>query len=325
LNLKVLGLELTSTILPRRDINFNINININNNYNNTMDSEADWAANALFSPSKARIVQAQARDWGFVDTWLSKRYGGKRLPNFERNEETLEALLTLATLNEGADEQRSIVDRVEQSALSGFEAQRSGISEDVYQAVVRNMDQRGNESLETLAKTAIVLNAPSRTSITDLATSSIDLQNERFDLSQQQARLETQKEALQREANRLKALLREIKDDAFRPAPDLVEQTVEWTRGSKHLRAKVGEYDDRLSALRSTGPPPVTIEQVAQQSEQFQAQRLQLLGLEAELKAYQSLPTNAREAKAILEQSRDELRKLSQRRDRLFEELVPSS
>jgi HAUS augmin-like complex subunit 1 len=281
-----------------------------------MDSEADWAANALFSPSKARIVQAQARDWGFVDTWLSKRYGGKRLPNFERNEETLEALLTLATLNEGADEQRSIVDRVEQSALSGFEAQRSGISEDVYQAVVRNLNQRGNENLETLAKTALVLNSSLRTSITDLATSSIDLQNER---------LLNQNEALQREANRLKSLLREIKDDAFRPAPDLVEQTVEWTRGSKHLRAKVGEYDDRLSALRSSGPPPVTIEQVAQQSEQFQAQRLQLLGLEAELKAYQSLPTNAREAKAILEQSRDELRKLSQRRDRLFEELVPSA
>lgn len=290
-----------------------------------MDSEADWAANALFSPSKARIVQAQARDWGFVDTWLSKRYGGKRLPTFERNEETLEALLTLATLNGGADEQRSVVDRVEHAALSGFEAQRSGISEDVYQAVVRNLDQKGNENLETLAKIALILNAPSRASITDLATSSIDLQNERFDLSQQQARLQDQKAALQREANRLKSLLREIKDDAFRPAPDLVEQTVEWTRGSKHLKAKVGEYDDRLNALRSTVPPPVTIEQVAQQSAQFQAQRTQLLGLEAELKAYQSLPTNAREAKAILEQSRDELRRLSQRRDRLFEELVPSS
>jgi len=290
-----------------------------------MDSEADWAANALFSPSKARIVQAQARDWGFVDTWLSKRYGGKRLPTFERNEETLEALLTLATLNGGADEQRSVVDRVENAALSGFEAQRSGISEDVYQAVVRNLDQKGNENLETLAKIALILNAPSRASITDLATSSIDLQNERFDLSQQQARSQDQKAALQREANRLKSLLREIKDDAFRPAPDLVEQTVEWTRGSKHLKAKVGEYDDRLNALRSTVPPPVTIEQVAQQSAQFQAQRTQLLGLEAELKAYQSLPTNAREAKAILEQSRDELRRLSQRRDRLFEELVPSS
>jgi len=297
----------------------------NSTINNEMDNEADWAANALFSPSKARIVQAQARDWGFIDTWLSKRYGGKRLPTFERNEETLEALLTLATLNEGADEQRSIVDRVEQSALSGFEAQRTGISEDVYQALVRNMDQKGNESLEALAKTALVLNAPPKIGVTDLATSSIDLQNERFDLAQQQARLQDQKTALQHEANRLKALLREIKDDAFRPTSDLVEQTVEWTRGSKHLKAKVGEYDDRLSALRSTGPPPVTIEQVAQQSEQFQFQRMQLLGLEAELKAYQSLPPNARDAKAILEQSRDELRRLSHRRDRLFEELVPSS
>lgn len=44
----------------------------------TMDSDADWAASALFSPSKARIAQAQARDWGFVDSWLAKRYSTLR-------------------------------------------------------------------------------------------------------------------------------------------------------------------------------------------------------------------------------------------------------
>ena len=88
-----------------------------------MDSDADWAASALFSPSKARIAQAQARDWGFVDSWLAKRYSGKRVPAFEKSEDTLEALLTLATLNESADEQRQAVDRVEQSALSGLEKQ----------------------------------------------------------------------------------------------------------------------------------------------------------------------------------------------------------
>lgn len=284
--------------------------------------EEDWAASALFSPSKARIAQAQARDWGFVDAWLSKRYGGKRLPAFERNDETLEALLALATLNEGADEQRVAVDRVEQAAFFGYERQRTGASEDVYQAIVRNLDQKGDESLEVLANAAIALNAPPNASVADLAASSIDLQTQNFDLSQQQARLKDQIAALQREANRLRALLREIKDDAFRPAPDLAEQTVEWSKGSKHLKAKIGEYEDRLAALRSAGSPPITVDQVAQQSEALRAQRSQLAGLAAELKAYQSLPTNAREAKATLEQSRDELRQLTQRRDKLFEELV---
>jgi HAUS augmin-like complex subunit 1 len=289
-----------------------------------MDSDADWAASALFSPSKARIAQAQARDWGFVESWLAKRYGGKRVPAFERGEDILEALLALATLNESADEQRLVVDRVEQCALFGLEKSRSGVSEDVYQAILSHLDQEGDESLETLAKTTIILGAPSNATVADLAASSIDLQTERFDLSQQQAHLTDQKAALQREVNRLKALLRELKDEAFRPVPDLVEQTTEWTKGSKHLKAKIGEYDDRLSALRSSGSPSVTIEQVVKQAENFRAQQIRLAGLEAELKAYQSLPTNAREARTTLEDSRDELRRLTQRRDRLFEGLVQS-
>jgi len=289
-----------------------------------MDSDADWAASALFSPSKARIAQAQARDWGFVDSWLAKRYSGKRVPAFEKGEDTLEALLTIATLNESADEQRQAVDRVEQCALFGLEKQRSGASEDIYQAILRHLDQDGDESLETLAKTTLILNAPSNATIADLAASSIDLQTENFDLSQQQAHLKDQRAALQREANRLKALLRELKDDAFQPAPDIAEQTIEWNKASKHLKAKVGEYDDRLSALRSSGSPSISIEQVAQQSENLRLQKSKLTGLEAELKAYQSLPTNAREARATLEDSRDELRRLTQRRDRLFEGLVQS-
>lgn len=284
--------------------------------------EEDWAASALFSPSKARIAQAQARDWGFVDTWLSKRYGGKRLPPFERNDETLEALLALATLNEGADEQRLAVDRVEQAALFGYEEQRTGASEDVFQAISRNLDHKGDESLDVLANATIALNAPSNATVADLAASAIDLQTTNFDLSQQHARLKDQVSALQREANRLRALLREIKDDSFRPASELAEQTAEWSKGSKHLKAKIGEYEDRLAALRSAGPPSVTVEHVAQQAEALRAQKTQLAGLEAELKAYQSLPTNPREARATLEESRDELRRLTQRRDRLFEEMV---
>jgi HAUS augmin-like complex subunit 1 len=287
-----------------------------------MDSDADWAASALFSPSKARIAQAQARDWGFVDSWLVKRYSGKRIPAFEKGEDTLEALLTLATLNESADEQRQAVDRVEQCALFGLEKQRCGASEDIYQAILRHLDQEGDESLETLAKSTLILNTPSNATVAGLAAASIDLQTENFDLSQQQAHLKDQKAALQREANRLKALLRELKDEAFQPAPDIAEQTIEWNKASKHLKAKVGEYDDRLSALRSASSPSISVEQVAQQAENLQSQQLKLIGLEAELRAYQSLPTNAREARATLEGSRDELRRLIQRRDRLFEGLV---
>lgn len=287
-----------------------------------MDTDADWAANALFSPSKARIAQAQARDWGFVDTWLTKRYGGKRIPAFERNDETLEALLALATQNESADEQRMAVDRVEQSALNGFDRQRTGQAEDVFQAVTRYLDHRGEESLDLLAQAAVSLDIPPASGMGNFIAASLELQTGSFDLRQQQTQLQNQLAALQRECNRLKSLLREIKDDAFRPSSELPEQTVEWAKSSKHLKAKIGEYDDRLSALRAAGTPSPTLEQFAKQMEQYQAARQRLAELEAELKGFQSLPTNAREARAALERARDELRVLAQRRDRMFESLV---
>ncbi|KAM0716117.1 hypothetical protein Q7P37_008631 [Cladosporium fusiforme] len=287
-----------------------------------MEGDADWAANALFSPSKARIAQAQARDWGFVDAWLAKRYGGKRIPQFERNDETLEALLALATQNEGADEQRMAVDRVEQSALHGFDRQRTGQAEDVYQSVTRYLEPKGEENLDLLAQTAVVLSTPPSSDIVSFVSAFIELQTGSFVLHQQHTQLKDQLAALQRESNRLRALLREIKDDAFRPSSELPEQTVEWAKGSKHLKAKIGEYDDRLSALRAAGSPSPTIAQFLQQLEQYETQQQRLAELEAELKGFQSLPTNAREARAALERARDELRILAQRRDRLFESLV---
>lgn len=287
-----------------------------------MDGDADWAANALFSPSKARIAQAQARDWGFVEAWLAKRYGGKRIPAFERNDDTLEALLALATQNEGADEQRMAVDRVEQSALNGFDRQRTGQNEDVYQAVTRYLDPKGEESLDLLAQTAVALNTPPSSNIANFISASIDLQTGVFDLHQQHTQLKDQLAALQRESNRLRSSLREMKDDAFHPSSELPEQTVEWGKGSKHLKAKIGEYDDRSSALRAAGSPSPTIEQYTQQLQIYQTELQRLAEVEAELKGFQSLPTNARDARTALERARDELRILAQRRDRLFESLV---
>lgn len=75
-------------------------------------------SDALFSPSKARQQQAQAKDWIFVDSWLSKKYHPKPVPAFERDEETLQALMTLVAFNERADEEQALVARVERQALN---------------------------------------------------------------------------------------------------------------------------------------------------------------------------------------------------------------
>ena len=69
---------------------------------------------ALFSPSKARQQRAQANDWQHVETWLSALYPNRPLPTFERNEDTLKALLALAAANECADEEASLMRALEE-------------------------------------------------------------------------------------------------------------------------------------------------------------------------------------------------------------------
>jgi len=78
---------------------------------------------ALFSPSKAAQQRAQAQDWHHVDTWLSSKYQGRSVPVFERNEETLKALQSLAAANERADEERELLWAVEKAALREFEVE----------------------------------------------------------------------------------------------------------------------------------------------------------------------------------------------------------
>ncbi|KAF3061272.1 hypothetical protein GL218_03189 [Daldinia childiae] len=80
---------------------------------------------AIFSPSVARAAASTAKDWSYIDTWLRSIFANSssssnrasRPPPFERNPETLKALLALATANEAADEHREQLARVEEAAL----------------------------------------------------------------------------------------------------------------------------------------------------------------------------------------------------------------
>ena len=71
----------------------------------------------LFSPSKARQQRAQAQDWAHIDSWLSYKYAGRTVPTFERNDETLKVLRELSMANERADDERTVMERLEREAL----------------------------------------------------------------------------------------------------------------------------------------------------------------------------------------------------------------
>ncbi|KAK5129493.1 hypothetical protein LTR08_003216 [Meristemomyces frigidus] len=284
-----------------------------------MNSPADWTASALFSPSKARAQQAQAKDWAFVEAWLAKRYG-KRIPTFERNEDTLQALLTLATLNENADEQRVLIEKVEKTALQAT-AKRAQGDDEHYGSLLNSMGDGGCHALSTLAESAVLLGS----SDTSQAAENICvLTAKQFELAAQVQKVNVQHLALQREHARLQALLEDLSQDSFSAPSEMAEQTAEWTRSTKHMKAKITEYEERLGALRSAPSPSPSVEEVKRSVDELQVQRTRLSELSTELSAFESLPADTNGARTKLENTRTGLRTLTTRRDGLFEALVDS-
>ena len=91
--------------------------------------DEDWTA-SHFSPSKARQRRAQAKDWEFIEFWLEKKFAPKPVPSFERNEETLRALLELASFNDAADEEAALISEVHEVALKELQEQEQVSSTD---------------------------------------------------------------------------------------------------------------------------------------------------------------------------------------------------
>ena len=284
-----------------------------------METNADWTESALFSPSKARVQQAQAKDWASVDAWLSKKYASKRLPAFERNEDTLQALLTLAKLNDSVDEQRSHIDRVEKAALQAHSKRTPSTTNDINQTLSESLDDHGD--LDALAKTMVSLDI-SKMDLPTTAVAIVDLTSRKFEADQQAHHTETQLTAIKAEHRRVADLLTGIQQDSFFPPPNLAEQTPEWIRSTKHLKAKIAEYDERLSTVRTVDPSSTNIETVAKLIEDLSSHKETLAALSIQLEAFQSLPSDARPARARLECARDELRTFLKQRDQLFEQLV---
>ncbi|KAF2723426.1 hypothetical protein K431DRAFT_282887 [Polychaeton citri CBS 116435] len=285
-----------------------------------MDSEADWAASALFSPSKARLQQAQARDWSFVEAWLVRQYG-KRLPDFERNENTLHVLLNLASLSEAADEIRIGIDRVEKSAIRTYQNISSGSGIGLQEIISQSFDDEGRQYLNAMVETCIDIDAPSCSAL-DIAMCLTDMVSRQFDLRQQLKAVVRQHVALKQEQIRLTHVLGELRDNTLQPADGLSETTAEWQRDSRHLRAKLGEYNDRIAASRSSTHQTLSLENYMHLREELIYYRNQRERLSDQAEAFENLPSNAWSAQTTMEAARDDLRDLIANRDRLFEALA---
>jgi HAUS augmin-like complex subunit 1 len=284
---------------------------------------AHLSPSAIFSPSVARQQLAAAKDWNYIDSWLSSKFNNKTPPPFERNNDTLKAFLALAALSESADEERELLARVEAKGLQDLQAREAtDPNTQLLCSIEESLTREGTASLEALSTLSVALNQPIP-DIEKLGRSIVDLQVTSYDLDQATDRVSILKNHLNNELDNINALIKDLQSDAYQPPLDLTKQTTDYQRKTKALASKLPELRDRVASLTtSTGSSKITIQDVKAEEDKFKELIAIVKDLEAQVKSYCGLPQDTDLARLELESIRVELRELTRRRDNMFEGLV---
>lgn len=260
-----------------------------------------------------------------MNSWLSRQYAPKPVPNFEHNEDTLRTLLTLAAANDAADEEATLLHRAREEAVRGFKAQEDSEEKqkrELLDEVEICLDENGRRDLDDLAETAVVLGSLSADT-SDLAQSIIDLSMEEFEARDQISKVEALQRYLENELHTIREQLYELKSNkAYEISSNLPALTAEWSRSTKLLATKVGEYEGRIASLERNRAKGPTIEELVAEEEDVKKIEETVQALEGRVRMFNGLPQDAQEAKLQYKQLERELDRLTQRRDSLFESLV---
>lgn len=277
---------------------------------------------AIFSPSVARQQLAVQKDWNYIDVWLTSKLGGKAPPPFERNADTLKALLAMAAQNEAADEERELLARAQEQSLAQLKAQEEARSEQegmYLQALEDTLPSEGKVALEALATMTVEL-GQSQFDVEQVAGRLMALQRTIFDLEQMADRADSLEKKLQAELAGLEILHQELESDVYRPAENLERETVDLQRKAKLLAARLSESQNRAGGSRAR--VKTTIQDVRTAEANHREMMETVRQLEAQVKSFHGLPQDTDLARLQLESLRVELRELVQERDALFEGLV---
>lgn len=285
----------------------------------------------LVSPAKARQAAIQAKDWAYVNSWLNRQYAPKPVPQLERNEDTLRVLLTLAAANDAADEESNLQHRVREEAVHAYKSREEDKDKDAHERqkneilneVEAALDDKGRENMDDLADSAVALGNTLNPDTEDVSQSIVELTLEEFEAQNQLRKVETLHLYLQKELKRLQVELEQLKSDkAFETPSDIQGMTSEWTRGTKTLSTKVGEYQNRIASLERNQPQGPTIEELmAQEDSVIQLQEAVQI-LEGRVKAFHSLPKDIPSARARYKELERELGQLTRQRDNMFVNIV---
>ncbi|KAF7874404.1 uncharacterized protein EAF02_008381 [Botrytis sinoallii] len=279
----------------------------------------------IFSPTVARQQLAAAKDWSYIDSWLLIKFANQPIPAFERNASTLKALLSLASLNETADEEQELLARSRENALTAIQTSLDNDpNTELLHTLEDSLTPEGQTALESLSSLSTTLNL-STPSTEIIGRKLLSLQTTSYTLSQATSRVATLQRSLTTELTNLTTLIASLQSPSYQAPTDLPKQTLDLQRKIKILTSKLPEIRERTAALSSSpnsSTSKITVETIKAEEEKFKEWLATVKDLEMQVKAFHGLPQDIDLARLELESLRMELRDLTRERDGLFEGLV---
>ncbi|TGZ80205.1 hypothetical protein EX30DRAFT_341769 [Ascodesmis nigricans] len=298
------------------------------------DFDSIWSPAKVFSPTPAKQASLQQKDWAYVDQFLASRFAPAPVPKFERNPDTLKALLAIASANEAADEEKLLERRVKERALEELKKQEADtettrVGEPLLVTVEEHLTDEGRQRLNSVALLSVALGSAS-TDAQRLASQLIELSKQESAVEQQTIRIDSLFQRLQSDLATLRDSLHKLETgEENQLPPDLQKRITEWSRTSRHLRNKTEDYKERLESMEaefnsSRVLEGLTVPALVQQEQEVLALKERVLDLESQAKAFQGLPPEKDLARLEVERVQQELRALEARREELYDSMLGS-
>lgn len=280
----------------------------------------------LISPTKARRDAAQAKDWAHVLSWLTKKYSPQSVPRFERNVETLRALLELVAVNEAADWEADLIHRAEEEELSRYEAadrrEADRPCREMLGVLVDNLDECGTQAVQELAEASVLLGTLSPDPIV-MGERIVEMTHERFEMEEQLRRVSDLQSRLERELVMMRENIGYIQSQENEIEHEEMQQhTAQLNREMKQFITKTGEYDEQIVALERFSITSPDVTEVKEQEQVVKKLQANIKSLERHVAGFHGLPPDLEVARGEFQRAKNELQELKGRRNDLFQEMM---
>lgn len=298
---------------------------------------------AIFSPSVARIAASAARDWNYIDSWLGTKIQGRAAPSFERNPDTLRALLALAAFSEASDEDQDALIQAEAYAVDKCapelppprgenEVEATGgsrlvgplLSESILDNVEVEITNEGTTALTAMATMASTLGMAHPKPET-FGYRIVGMQAQAHTLGQTSRRVNHMLQFLETELREFRCILEELEGDYYNPPTDLARRNLELQKTMKSMDDRLPEIQNSLRslALRSqTNNTQYTAQHIQEEELHFTASLSMKRDREFQVTAFEGLSSDPVLARVELDRLRSKLAETTHRRDLAFEGLV---